>query len=156
MRLALYQPDIPQNVGAIIRLTACFAIPLEIIGPCGFLWDDRRLKRAGMDYLDLAEIRQFASWTDYLARREPGRLILLTTAGAARHVDFAFRPDDVLLFGRESAGVPAEVHQRADARLRIPLRPDARSLNLSISAAMTLAEALRQTGDWPDLPVRNG
>ncbi|HIJ61297.1 MAG TPA: tRNA (cytidine(34)-2'-O)-methyltransferase [Rhodospirillaceae bacterium] len=153
MRLALYQPDIPQNVGAIIRLAACFGIPLEVIGPCGFLWDDRRLKRAGMDYLGLAEIRQNASWADFLARREPGRLILLTTAGDGRHVDFAFRPDDVLLFGRESAGVPAEVHDLADARLRIPLRPGARSLNLSISAAMALAEALRQTGGWPEPAV---
>lgn len=149
MRLALYQPDIPQNVGAIIRLAACFAVPLEIVGPCGFLWDDRRIKRAGMDYLRLAEIRHFHSWADFLARRAPGRLVLLTTRAACRHTDFLYRSDDILLFGRESAGVPAEVHDQADARLRIPLRPPARSLNLSISAAMALGEALRQTGGWP-------
>jgi len=149
MRLALYQPDIPQNAGAVIRLAACFAVPLDIIGPCGFLWDDRRLRRAGMDYVTLAELRHFVSWPDFLDRRPAGRLILMTTSGSCRHVDFAFHADDTLLFGRESAGVPPEVHARADARIRIPLRPGARSLNLSISAAMALGEALRQTGGWP-------
>ena len=150
MRLALYQPDIPQNAGAIIRLAACFAVALDIIGPCGFLWDDRRLKRAGMDYLPLAEIGHFVSWADFLARRPPGRLILMTTSGTCRHIDFAFQPEDTLLFGRESAGVPPEVALAAQGRIRIPMRTGPRSLNVALAAALATGEALRQLNGFCD------
>jgi tRNA (cytidine/uridine-2'-O-)-methyltransferase len=147
MRLALYQPDIPQNTGALIRLGAGFGVPVDIIEPCGFLFSDRRLKRAGMDYLDLAEIVRHASWQVFLDVNGNNRLVLLTTKGAMPYADFAFRPDDVLILGRESAGVPDEVHTRADARLRIPIRT--RSLNVAQAGAIVLAEALRQTNRFP-------
>ena len=120
MRLALYQPDIPQNLGAFIRLAACLGAPLDIIEPCGFPVDDRRIRRAAMDYVDLAQIRRHASWDAFRRDRAPGRLVLLTTAGASRLPDVAFRADDILLLGRESAGVPAEVHDAAELRVRIP------------------------------------
>ncbi|HIJ37307.1 MAG TPA: tRNA (cytidine(34)-2'-O)-methyltransferase [Rhodospirillaceae bacterium] len=149
MRITLFQPDIPQNVGAIIRLAACFGLALDIIEPCGFLWDDRRIRRVGMDYLDFAEIRRYPSWDAYLAQGPEGRLILLTTKGDRRHLDFRFAPDDRLLFGRESSGVPPQIHEAAQARLRIPLREAARSLNLAMTAAMVVGEALRQTDGWP-------
>ena len=159
MRLALYQPDIPQNTGALLRLGACLGVGVDIIEPCGFLLTDRGLKRAGMDYLDLAEMRRHASWARFLADRSPpareggpinkGRLLLLTTRGAQPYTGFAFAPGDTLLLGRESAGVPDEVHDAADARLVIPLRPGARALNVTQAAAMVLGEALRQTGLLP-------
>ncbi len=147
MRLALYQPDIPQNCGALIRLGACFGVGLDIIEPCGFLFSDARLRRAGMDYLDRAEIARYPSWQAFLAVRAGVRLVLLTTKAAQSYVDFAFRPDDVLLLGRESEGVPDDVHERADARLRIPVK--ARSLNVAQAGAIGLAEALRQTKGFP-------
>jgi tRNA (cytidine/uridine-2'-O-)-methyltransferase len=161
MRLALYQPDIPQNCGAVIRLAACLGAGLDIIEPCGFVLDDRRLKRAGLDYHALAEVTRHRSWTAFWtawqaaraaadeASGAPGRLLLLTTQGDRPYTDFAYRPDDVLLLGRESAGVPAEVHAAADARLVIPLRPGCRSLNVAQAAAMALGEALRQTRSFP-------
>jgi len=157
MRLALYQPDIPQNAGAILRLAACFAVPVDIIEPCGFPWDDRKLRRAGMDYLDRVDLARHSSWQAYLqvhgqARqnsRPSGRLVLLTTAGDTAFPHIAFQPDDILLLGRESAGVPAEVHDVADLRLRIPLQPGLRSLNVALSAAMVLSEAMRQTRSFP-------
>lgn len=145
MRLALFEPDIPQNAGALLRLGACLGVPVEIIEPCGFLLTDRGVRRAGMDYRELAQMRRFASWDRYLAEREPGRLILLTTQGAQPYLDFTFRRGDTLLLGRESAGVPQAVHAAADARLIIPMAPEARALNVSQSAAMVLGEALRQT-----------
>ena len=155
MRLALYQPDIPQNCGALIRLTACLGVGLDIIEPCGFLLDDKRLRRAGLDYHAQARLRRHRSWTDFQANRaEPadktpaGRLLLLTTAGDCPYTAFSFAADDVLLLGRESAGVPAEVHAAADVRLVIPLQPDCRSLNVAQAAAMVLGEALRQTGGF--------
>jgi tRNA (cytidine/uridine-2'-O-)-methyltransferase len=148
MRLVLYQPDIPQNAGAIMRLAACMGVPLDIIEPCGFPLDGTRLRRAGMDYIDLLELRRHASWEAF--RREVnGRLVLLTTRAAARHTDFAFGADDLILLGRESAGVPQEVHDAADARIRIPMRAGVRSLNVAQAAAIALAEALRQTGGLP-------
>ena len=149
MRLALFEPDIPQNAGAILRLGACLGLPVDIIEPCGFLFDDKRLRRAGMDYLDQVEMIRHDSWAAY-DRARTGRLLLLTTKGRTRYTDFTFRADDTLLLGRESAGVPEEVHAAADARLLIPLRPEARSLNVALAAAMVLSEALRQTESFPD------
>jgi tRNA (cytidine/uridine-2'-O-)-methyltransferase len=148
MRLALYEPDIPQNAGALLRLGACLGVPVDIIEPTGFVLGDRRLKRAGMDYLDLAEFTRHASWARFLAGRT-GRLVLLTTKATAPYHRFTFHPDDILLLGRESAGVPDAVHEAADARLHIPLRPGARSLNVALAAAMVLGEALRQTDQFP-------
>jgi len=148
MRVALYQPDIPQNAGAIIRLCACLDVPLDVIEPAGFVFTTRELRRAALDYAPLADVVRHVSWEAFLARRT-GRLVLLTTRASDRHLDFAFAADDVLLFGRESAGVPDSVHAAADARLRIPLAPRARSLNLAVAAGMVLGEALRQTGGFP-------
>ncbi len=150
MRLALFEPDIPQNTGAILRLGACLGVAVDIIEPCGFLLDNRRLKRAGMDYIGQATIRRHASWDRYLAARGPGRLLLLTTRGELPYHRFAFRADDTLLLGRESAGVPEAVHQIADARLLVPMRRGLRSLNVALAAALVLGEALRQTGHWPE------
>jgi tRNA (cytidine/uridine-2'-O-)-methyltransferase len=148
MRIALYQPDIPQNTGTILRLCACFGIEAHLIGPAGFPTSDRAFRRAGMDYLDAVTIVRHAAWPDFDAWRVAGRyrLVLFTTSGAKSYVDHRFGTDDVLLFGRESAGVPPEVHQAADARLVIPMRPGMRSLNIAVAAAMAAGEALRQTG----------
>jgi tRNA (cytidine/uridine-2'-O-)-methyltransferase len=151
MRLALYQPDIPQNLGAFIRLAACLGTPLDVIEPCGFPVDDRRIRRAAMDYVDLARIRRHASWEAFRRDRLPGRLVLLTTTGADRLTDALFRPDDILLLGRESAGAPAEVHEAADLRVRVPMQEGARSLNVALAAAMVLSEALRQTDGYKTL-----
>jgi tRNA (cytidine/uridine-2'-O-)-methyltransferase len=149
MRLALYEPDIPQNCGTILRLGACLGVAVDIIEPCGFLWDDKRLRRAGMDYLAGAEIQRHDSWADF-ERQRRGRLLLLTTKAEATHLETAFETDDILLLGRESAGVPESVHQAADHRLRIPLRPGLRSINVALAAAMVLGEALRQTRGFPE------
>jgi tRNA (cytidine/uridine-2'-O-)-methyltransferase len=151
MRLALFEPDIPQNLGAFIRLSACLGAPLDVIEPCGFPVDDKRIRRAAMDYYDLASMTRHASWTAFQRNRTPGRLVLLTTTGATRFPDVNFRPDDTLLLGRESAGVPAEVHEAADLRLRIPLQKSLRSLNVATAAAMVLGEALRQTNGYAAL-----
>lgn len=148
MRLALYEPDIPQNAGALLRLGACLGVAVDLIEPAGFVLGDRRLKRAGMDYLDLAELTRHASWARFLEERR-GRLVLLTTKAPLPYHNFAFRADDILLLGRESEGVPVAVHEAVDARLRIPLRPGARSLNMALAAAMVLGEALRQTELFP-------
>jgi tRNA (cytidine/uridine-2'-O-)-methyltransferase len=157
MRLALYEPDIPQNTGTILRLAACMAVPVDLIGPAGFDMSDRALKRAALDYLahvDLTRHETFAAFDT--ARRERGsRLILLTTRAPARYTDFAFRPDDTLLLGRESAGVPDAVHALADASLRVPMIAGLRSLNVAVAAAMVLGEALRQTGGFaPSSPCK--
>ncbi len=147
MRLALYQPDIPQNTGAILRLGACLGVAVDIIEPCGFVIDDRRLRRVGMDYLDRVEVRRHRSWADFRtarARAGGGRLVLLTTRAEQPYTAFAFLPDDTLLLGRESAGVPDAVHASADARLRVPIRPGLRSLNVVMVGALVLGEALRQ------------
>jgi tRNA (cytidine/uridine-2'-O-)-methyltransferase len=145
MRLALYQPDIPQNAGTILRLAACLDVAVDVIGPAGFDMSDRNLRRAGLDYLNHVEIVRHVSFAAFLAARR-GRLVLLTTTGDTAYTDFAFARDDVLLLGRESAGVPENVHALADARLRIPMRAGLRSLNIAVAAAMVLGEALRQTG----------
>jgi tRNA (cytidine/uridine-2'-O-)-methyltransferase len=151
MRIALYQPDIPQNTGAIMRLAACLGVALDLIEPAGFLLADRRLKRAGMDYLEALDLTRHRSWDTFLERRPPtARLILLTTRGPVPYHRFVFERDDILLLGRESAGVPEAVHGAADARLRVPMRKGARSLNVALAAAMVLGEALRQTGLLPE------
>ena len=146
MRLALFEPDIPQNTGAILRLGACLGVPVDIIEPPGFVWSDRRLRRAGMDYLAGVDLARHVSWEAFLQARKSHRLVLLTTQGTTSYADFAFRADDILLFGRESAGVPAEVHDAAGARIIIPLMPGMRALNVALAAALVLGEALRQTG----------
>jgi tRNA (cytidine/uridine-2'-O-)-methyltransferase len=151
MRLALYEPDIPQNLGAFIRLSAGLDVPLDVIEPCGFPVDDKRIRRAAMDYYDHATLVRHASWDAFCRDRPPGRLVLLTTAGAERLHQVAFRPDDILLMGRESAGVPEDVHAAADLRVRVPLQAGARSLNVALAAAMVLSEALRQTSGFEKL-----
>jgi tRNA (cytidine/uridine-2'-O-)-methyltransferase len=148
MRLALFQPDIPQNTGALLRLGACLGVPVDIIEPCGFHLDDRRLRRAGMDYLDRARMVRHPSWQAYQDVRE-GRLVLLTTAAPLRYTEFAFQASDTLLVGRESAGVPQAVHEAAAARIVVPMRPATRSINVALAAAIVLGEALRQTGGFP-------
>jgi tRNA (cytidine/uridine-2'-O-)-methyltransferase len=148
IRLALFEPDIPQNAGTIVRMAACLGVAVDLIEPAGFLLGDRQYRRAGLDYLAIATLRRFPSWRAYQADREPGRLLLLTTRGDEPYVSFRFRADDVLLLGRESAGVPDAVHAAADARLGVPMLPGARSLNVAVAAAMVLGEALRQTGGF--------
>jgi tRNA (cytidine/uridine-2'-O-)-methyltransferase len=149
MRLALYQPDIPQNTGAMLRLAACFGLGVDVILPAGFLFDDRRMRRAGMDYIDQVEIARHSAWAAFLESRKggTGRLVLLTTKGDRAYTDFAFRPEDTLLVGRESSGVPPEVAAAADARLVIPMRPGLRSLNVAMAAAIVTAEAMRQLNE---------
>jgi tRNA (cytidine/uridine-2'-O-)-methyltransferase len=149
MRLALHQPDQAGNVGTIIRLAACLGIPLDIVEPCGFPFSDRALKRAGMDYAEMAAVTRHAGWAAFEGRLE-GRVVLFTTAGAVRLPEAHFEPADTLLFGSESRGAPAEVHARAELRVRIPQASGMRSLNLAVAAGIGLAEALRQTGLWPD------
>jgi len=148
MRIALYKPDIPQNTGTILRLCACFGIEAHIVEPSGFPTTDRAFRRAGMDYLDAVTIVRHRSWQDFAAwrNREGHRLLLFTTSAPLSYLDYRYRADDILLFGRESAGVSAEVHDAADARLKIPMRDGMRSLNVAVAAAMAAGEALRQTG----------
>jgi tRNA (cytidine/uridine-2'-O-)-methyltransferase len=148
MRLALYQPDIPQNTGTILRLCGCLGIEAHIIEPAGFPSSDRAFRRAGMDYLDAVAITRHASWHDFEAwhRAAACRLVLFTTRAATPYLAFRFAPDDVLLFGRESAGAPESLHAAADARLLIPMRAGMRSLNVAMAAALAAGEALRQTG----------
>ena len=146
MRLALYQPDIPQNVGAAIRAAACFGAGLDVIEPCGFPLDSREVRRVAMDYGASATPTAHSGWAGFLKTVGSSRLILLTTKAEKTIWDYAFLPDDILLMGRESAGAPDEVHERADSRLRIPLAPEARSLNLATAAAVALAEVRRQVG----------
>ena len=157
MRLALYQPDIPQNAGAMLRMAACLGVGVDVIEPCGFVWSDRHLRRAGMDYLDRVDLVRHSSWQAFLASRGAGRLILLTTAGSIAHTGIAFQADDTLIVGRESAGAPQEVHGAADARILVPMAAGARSLNVALAAAIVLGEALRQTGGFPgEIGVADG
>jgi len=147
MRIALYQPDIPQNTGTILRLAACLGVEAHIVEPAGFPISDRAFRRAGMDYLDQVVIMRHASWGAFDAWRQAERLrlVLFTTAAAASYLDHAYRPGDILMFGRESSGVPDAVHQAADARLLVPMRPGLRSINVAMAAAMAIGEAMRQT-----------
>lgn len=152
MELALFEPDIPQNTGALIRLAACFNVPLHIIEPCGFAFGEAKMKRSMMDYYDLAHITRHNSWQvfcDWRTANHKGRLLLLTTRARQTHIDFAFRPNDMLLLGRESSGAPELVHQAADAKIKIPLVAGVRSLNVAVAGAMVLGEGLRQTGGYP-------
>ena len=149
MRLALFQPDIPQNTGAMLRLAACLNVPIDLIEPAGFTLDDHKLRRAALDYGGHTDITRHLSWENYRSAGQSGRLVLLTTKGATPLSEFQFAPTDRLLLGRESAGVPDEVHSAADARLAIPLAPGCRSLNVAQAAAIALYEALRQTGRLP-------
>jgi tRNA (cytidine/uridine-2'-O-)-methyltransferase len=146
--LALYEPDIAQNTGAMLRTCACFGIRAAIIEPAGFPVSDRHFRRSGMDYLDRVEIDRHISWRAFSQWRRAGgrRLVLLTTRAEEALWDFSFRKDDIIMVGRESAGVPQEVHDDADARIRIAIRPAMRSLNVSVAAAVALGEALRQVG----------
>jgi tRNA (cytidine/uridine-2'-O-)-methyltransferase len=151
MRIALYEPDIPQNTGTILRLAACLGLAAHIIEPAGFPVSDRAFRRAGMDYLDQVTIQRHPSWAAFAAWQVQAgvRLIVFTTGGHTSYLDHAYRDDDLLLFGRESAGVPEAVHRAAQARLCIPMRPGLRSLNVAMAAAMAVGEALRQTGGFP-------
>ena len=150
MRLALFQPDIPQNLGAALRLAACLGVGLDVIEPCGFPLSDAAIRRSALDYGTLAQVTRHVGWSDFVGNSvRCGRLVLFSTRAADPLPGFAFRSDDVLLFGRESAGVPDEVHAAADAQVFIPLVAGARSLNVVTAAAMALGEALRQTNGFP-------
>ena len=142
--IALYQPDIPQNTAAIIRLCACFDATLEIIEPCGFQLDDKRLKRVAMDYIDKNKIIIYGSYENFLKKKKDSRIILMTTKAKIKYNNFRFKRKDTLLFGRESQGVPREVHNDSYENLKIPLKKNSRSLNIGMAVAITLAEALRQ------------
>jgi tRNA (cytidine/uridine-2'-O-)-methyltransferase len=148
--LVLYQPDIPGNTGTLLRLAACTGTVLHIIGPAGFRMDDAALRRAGMDYLEIAATRRHSGWDAFEEWRKSDdrRVVLMTTKAATPYHQFAFAPGDLILLGRESAGVPQEVHDAADARLLIPMAGGARSLNMALSGSIVLGEALRQTGGW--------
>jgi len=144
MRIAIFEPDIPQNAATLIRLGACLGVAIDIIEPCGFVFSDAGFRRAGLDYLDHAEITRHDSWKAFLAQTNE-RLVLLTTKASLSYTAFDFKSDDILLLGRESAGVPEDVHARADCALRIVLKPGLRSINVALAGAMVLGEALRQT-----------
>ncbi|MFC3677892.1 tRNA (cytidine(34)-2'-O)-methyltransferase [Ferrovibrio xuzhouensis] len=149
MRLALFEPDIPPNLGTILRLGACLETPVHVIEPCGFPFSVQVVRRSAMDYLEHAEIHRHDSWQQFQAERPAGRLLLLTTRSSVPYTEFRFAAGDILLLGRESAGVPAHVHDAADARLAVPLKPGLRSINVATAAAMVLGEALRQLQAFP-------
>jgi tRNA (cytidine/uridine-2'-O-)-methyltransferase len=156
MRLVLFQPDIAQNTGTMMRLCACVNLGIDIIEPCGFIINDKAMRRAGMDYLDMVEYRKHSSWDDFLQYRqdhsdEYGRIVLMTTKASVPYVDFEFLPNDIILMGRESAGVPEEVHKIADARIIIPMNEKARSINVAVSVTMVVGEALRQCNLFPKI-----
>ncbi|NPU09775.1 tRNA methyltransferase [Bradyrhizobium sp. 83012] len=158
MQIALYQPDIPQNTGTILRLCACLGLAAHVIEPAGFPVSDRHFRRAGMDYLDQLEWRRHDSWSAFERWRAVSghRLLLLTTKATTSYLDMTYRPNDILLLGRESAGVPDTVAEAADAQLRIPLKPGLRSLNVAMAAAMAAGEALRQVGHFVQLQSEQG
>jgi tRNA (cytidine/uridine-2'-O-)-methyltransferase len=149
MRIALFEPEIAQNVGAVLRLGACLGAAVDLIEPMGFAWDDRRVRRTAMDYIDHVNVTRHPDFETFRATIAPRRLVLFTTKGRQSAYQFAFQPDDVLLFGKESAGVPQAVADACDAKVRIPIEPSVRSLNLATSTALALGEALRQTGSLP-------
>lgn len=149
MRLALFEPDIPPNLGTLLRLGACLEVPVHVIEPCGFPFSVQAVRRSAMDYLAHAEIHRHESWDRFAADRPAGRLLLLTTKAAVPYTEFRFAPDDILLMGRESKGAPDYVHAAADARLIIPIKPGLRSINVATAAAMVLGEALRQCDAFP-------
>ena len=149
MRLALYQPDQAGNVGTIIRLAACLGVPVDIVEPCGFPWSDKALRRAGMDYAEIAQLVRHADWDSFAASITGQRLVLMTTKGAIPLPDARFERDDILLMGSESSGVPEDVHEAAALRVRIPQVAGTRSLNIAVAAGIALAEAIGQAGLWP-------
>jgi tRNA (cytidine/uridine-2'-O-)-methyltransferase len=149
MRIALYQPEIAGNVGAVLRLAACLGVPVDLIEPMGFAWDDRRVRRAAMDYIDHVTVCRHPNWKKF-TEETTGRLVLMSSKADCSLYDVQLQAGDVLLFGRESAGVPHEVANACALRVRIPLRPEVRSFNLAISAAIAASEALRQTGGLPE------
>jgi len=149
MRIALFEPEIAGNVGAVLRLGACFGATIDLIEPLGFAWDDRRVRRTAMDYIDHVTIARHADFQAFQATVGASRLVLFTTKSSESAYDFAFRADDILLFGKESAGIPQEIAETCDTRVRIPMRPEVRSMNLATSAALALGEALRQTDSLP-------
>jgi tRNA (cytidine/uridine-2'-O-)-methyltransferase len=153
MRLALFQPDIPQNLGAALRLGACLGVPVDVIEPCGFPLSDKAVRRAAMDYAERVEVVRHRGWGEFLTTRQ-GRILLFTTRAAEPFQAFAYERSDILLFGRESAGVPDEVHAAADARLAIPMATGARSLNVVTAAAMALAQALARTNGFPSAAAK--
>ena len=152
MRIALFEPDIPPNLGTILRLGACLDVPVHVIEPCGFPFSVQAVRRSAMDYLEHAAIYRHESWDTFVTERPPGRLVLLTTKAAVPYTTFRFAADDILLFGRESKGVPDHVHAAADARLVIPIKTGLRSINVATAAAMVLGEALRQLDGFPQRP----
>jgi tRNA (cytidine/uridine-2'-O-)-methyltransferase len=154
MHLALYQPDIPQNTGAMLRMAACFGVAVDVIEPTGFVFGEARMRRAGMDYWNRVAIRRFPDWEAFAAERKGAgaRLILMTTRGEQVYTDFAFRSGDTIVMGRESAGVPESVHAACDARLRVPMAEGTRSLNVAQTAAIAVAEGLRQIKAFPGQP----
>jgi len=158
LRIALYEPDIPQNTGTVLRLCACLGVEAHLIEPAGFPASDRAFRRAGMDYLDAVALTRHPSWREFEVWRQQARhrLVLFTTAATTSYLDYLFEPGDILLFGRESAGVPQDVHASADARLLIPMRPGLRSLNLAMAVAMAAGEALRQIGGMPQVSTTPG
>lgn len=149
MRVALFEPEIAGNVGAVLRLGACMGVAVDLIEPMGFAWDDRRVRRTAMDYIDHVEVARHASFDAFMATLGAARLVLFTTKAQQSAYDFSFRADDVLLFGKESAGVPQSVVGTSDARVRVPMRAEVRSLNLATTTALAVGEALRQTGMLP-------
>jgi len=149
MELALFQPDIPQNTGTLMRLCACMNIPLNIIEPCGFVLSDKNLKRACMDYIEHVDLRKHSSWQAFKENNKGKRLILMTTKTDLPYTNFEFTPNDILIAGRESAGAPDYVHNECHAQVTIPMSPDTRSLNIAIASAMILSEALKQTNGFP-------
>ena len=149
MRIALFEPEIAGNVGAVLRLGACLGVAVDLIEPLGFEWDDRRVRRTAMDYIDHVQVTRHAGFDAFRTTMGSSRLVLFTTKAEQSSYDFRFRPDDILLFGKESAGAPAAVHEAADARVRIPLRAEVRSFNLAMTTALALGEALRQTNGLP-------
>ena len=149
MRIALFEPEIAGNVGNVMRLGACMGVGVDLIEPLGFPWDDRRVRRAAMDYIDHVEVVRHASFDAFREARAGQRLVLFTTRAIQSSYDFTYRPDDILLFGKESAGVTDAVRAEVDASVRLPMMPEVRSLNLATSAGLALGEALRQTGALP-------
>jgi tRNA (cytidine/uridine-2'-O-)-methyltransferase len=148
MRLVLVEPDIPQNAGTLMRTCACLGVGIDVVEPCGFVLDDRRLRRAVMDYGALLDLRRHVSWESFLSVRGAGRLVLLEPDGDVLHHVFPFAPDDRILVGAEGAGAPVRVRASVDAVVAVPMRPGARSLNVAVAAALVLGEALRQTGGF--------
>jgi tRNA (cytidine/uridine-2'-O-)-methyltransferase len=157
MRLALFEPDIPQNTGTLMRLCACLNVPLDIIEPCGFILSDKNVKRAGMDYIEHLEMTKHLNWEAFKAASAGKRLVLLSTKASGSFLDFSFGKDDVLIAGRESAGVPEHVHTECASRVFVPMKSGMRSLNVALASSIVLGEALRQTNKYPDvIPAKAG